>query len=167
MNCADLTPTEFRAACSMFPSGVTVTTLCDRNGEPLGITVSSFTSVSLTPPLVLVCIDHRSSVLRALIVGSFFGVNVLSESQEKLSVQFSRACAKRFVDVRWYPGETGVPLFSNVSAAFECRAIERIAAGDHLIVIGEVLRTLCGPESPLAYVNSRYASIRTPACVHT
>lgn len=165
MSCADLTQKEFRAACSKFPTGVTVTTLCGQDGGPLGITVNSFTSVSLTPPLVLVCIDHRSSVLKAFAIGSFFGVNVLAESQEKLSIQFSRDCERRFVDVRWYPGKTGVPLLYDVPAAFECRTIDRIGAGDHFIFIGEVLRSVCGCESPLAYVNRCYGSIKAPTGV--
>src|ERR1044071_5721208 len=98
---------SFRSACGRFPTGVTVTTLTDNCGKPFGITVSSFTSVSLAPPLVLVCIDHRSPIVEHLQAGKHFGINVLSDHHQDLSVHFSRNWTRRFTGIPWYSGRTG------------------------------------------------------------
>jgi flavin reductase (DIM6/NTAB) family NADH-FMN oxidoreductase RutF len=147
---------EFRLACSRFPTGITVLTAIDVNGRPCGITVSSFTSVSLQPPLILACIDTRSQMMNYLAARQYFGVNVLSDDQQKLSEQFARNWMDRFVDVVWQPGRTGVPLLPNVSAAFECEAVELRPAGDHVIVIGQVLHVTSSARPSLVYVNSSY-----------
>jgi flavin reductase (DIM6/NTAB) family NADH-FMN oxidoreductase RutF len=152
--------TEFRTACSKFPTGVTVTTVLGLDGSPYGITISSFASVSVAPPLLLICIDRRSSILQHLAVGSYFGVNVLSQEQHNFSLQFSRNWSQRFAGVPWYSGNTGAPLICDVPAAFECRAIEQIPAGDHLIFIGEVLHVVSSELLPLTYVGRRYARIQ-------
>lgn len=160
MNSTLTNQTEFRAACSKFPTGVTVTTVLGQDGSPYGITISSFASVSLAPPLLLICIDRRSPILQHLAVGSYFAVNVLSQEQHNFSLQFSRNWSQRFAGVPWYSGNTGAPLICDVPAAFECRAIEQIPAGDHFIFIGEVLHVASSELSPLTYVERRYASIR-------
>lgn len=150
---------QFRRACGRFPTGVTVTTLLGVDGEPLGITVSSFASVSLTPPMVLVCIDHRSQMVPHFAVERCFGINVLSEDQQELSIRFSGTWGERFRGVKWYPGYTGVPLLFDVPAVFECRVSEILPAGDHIIVIGRVLHVDSSEHSPLTYINSSYGSI--------
>ena len=129
---------QFKSACSKFPTGVTVTTLFGRDRNPYGLTISSFASVSLNPPLVLVCVDNRSRFRQHLEVGGLFGINVLSEDQQELSIQFSRNWDERFSNVPWYVGQTGVPLLLNVMATFECAVTDLIPAGDHVIVLGEV-----------------------------
>jgi flavin reductase (DIM6/NTAB) family NADH-FMN oxidoreductase RutF len=160
MNSASTDQTEFRTACSKFPTGVTITTVLGQDGCPYGITISSFASVSLAPPLLLICIDRRSSILQHLAVGSYFAVNVLSEEQHSFSLQFSCNWSQRFAGVPWYSGNTGAPLISDVPAAFECRAIEQIPAGDHFVFIGEVLHVVSRELLPLTYVGRRYAQIR-------
>ncbi len=162
MNSMDCNQHDFKRACSRFPTGVTVTTVIGQNGLPFGITVSSFTSVSLSPPLVLICIDHRSPVLRHVAIGKHFGVNVLGEHQQELSIKFSRDCNDRFTDVEWYAGRTGVPLLFDVPASFECEAIQSVVAGDHFIVLGRVLHVSSRDGSPLTYVNHCYGSISNP-----
>jgi flavin reductase (DIM6/NTAB) family NADH-FMN oxidoreductase RutF len=152
-------PHDFKTACSRFPTGVTITTVIGENGLPFGITVSSFTSVSLSPPIVLVCIDHRSAVLPYIAVGGHFGVNVLAENQQELSTKFSRNCNQRFAGVEWYAGQTGVPLFVGVPATFECQTIQMLAAGDHYIILGQVLHARSSDSSPLAYVDRCYGKI--------
>lgn len=152
-------PNDFKTACSRFPTGVTITTVIGENGLPFGITVSSFTSVSLSPPIVLVCIDHRSAVLPHIAVGRHFGVNVLAEHQQDLSIKFSRDCNQRFTGIEWYAGRTGVPLFFDVPATFECQTIHRLAAGDHFIVLGQVLHANSSDCSPLTYVNRCYGKV--------
>jgi len=159
MICPQCDSIQFRKACSRFPTGVTVTTLMGKDREPHGITVSSFTSVSLDPPLVLICIDHRSQMLRHLEIGQCFGINVLGEHQQELSHRFSGAWEERFNGVEWYPGNTGAPLLFDVPAVFECRVSGRIPAGDHMVVIGEVLHVTSSEQSPLAYHNSSYSKI--------
>lgn len=152
-------PDDFKSACSRFPTGVTITTVVCENGLPFGITVSSFTSVSLSPPLVLVCIDHRSAVLPHFAIGRHFGVNVLAEHQQELSIKFSRDRTQRFTGVEWYAGRTGVPLFFDVPATFECQTIQMLPAGDHFIVLGQVLHARFSDCSPLTYVNRCYGKV--------
>lgn len=150
---------EFRRVCSKFPTGVTVTTLVGADGKPYGITLSSFTSLSLTPPLVLVCIDHRAAICAHCGVGKHFGINILSEGQRDLSVQFSRNWSDRFLDVRWRPGITGVPLLEDVPGALECITTEIIRVGDHWIVIGQALHLRISEKPPLAYFESSYGKV--------
>ena len=156
-SCFDLK--DFRRVCGKFPTGVTVTTLVGADGRPHGITLSSFTSISLTPPLVLVCIDHRAAILAHCGNGKHFGVNILSDCQKDLSVQFSGKWSDRFLGVRWRPGVTGVPLLDDVPGALECMTTEMIRAGDHWIVIGQALHVRISEESPLAYFESSYGKV--------
>lgn len=150
---------DFRRACGRFPTGVTVTTMMGAGGQPCGITVSSFTSVSLSPPLVLVCIDHRSPITQCLEIGQHFGINVLSDRQEEISSRFSRKWEERFVDVKWRPGTTGVPLLADVPVALECVITQMVSAGDHWIVIGRALHTMINEGPPLAYFDSAYGKV--------
>ena len=159
MNTIDQDLAQFRKACSKFPTGVTVTTVFGADGMPHGITISSFTSVSLDPPLVLICIDHRSHMLNHLKLDDCFGINILSAHQQELSSKFAKKWSDRFKDVAWYPGETGVPLLFDVSASFECRAVEFVPVGDHEVVIGRVLHMHSSDLGPLAYVNSSFANL--------
>ena len=150
---------QFRQACGRFATGVTVTTVLGNDGSPYGITVSSFTSVSMTPPLVLVCVDHRSHLIEHFEDGCSFGINVLCEHQQDMSQRFSRNGPDRFESVSWYPGSTGVPLLPGVLATFECRLVDRKVAGDHLILIGEVIQAAYNEGYPLAYFRSSYRSV--------
>ena len=150
---------EFRNACSKVPCGVTVTTVIGPERTPHGIATSSFTSVSLIPPLVLVCIHHRSQILPHLQPGMPMGINALAEHQRGLSIQFSRDWARRFAEVAWYAGRTGVPLLAGALATFECEITELILAGDHFIVLARVLHVMSNGGSPLTYVNRCYGTI--------
>lgn len=150
---------DFRRACGRFPTGVTVTTVMGTGGQPCGITASSFTSVSLTPPLVLVCIDHRSPITQHLEIGQHFGINVLSDRQEEISARFSRKWEERFADMKWRPGATGVPLLADVPAALECVITQMVSAGDHWIVIGKALHIMINEGAPLAYFDSAYGKV--------
>lgn len=118
----------------------------DDTGAPHGITVSSFTSVSLSPPLVLVCIDHCSPVLQHIEVGKHFGVNVLSADQQELSSKFSRDWNESFAGVKWSTGQTGVPVLSDVLASFECQAVQMMLSGDHWILSEKLFRQVRKPE---------------------
>jgi len=147
---------HFRRTCARFPSGVTILTMLDREGAPHGMTASSFTSVSLDPPLVLVCVDHRATVMEHLRGCEYFGINILSEEQHELSTRFARRNEDRFDGVAWAPGHEGVPLIRGVLASFECDMHRVVDAGDHAILIGEVLHAEHHEGRPLVYFGSGY-----------
>jgi|SRR5579864_185337 len=159
MQIAVLHSKQFRSACSKFPTGVTVTTVLGADKEPYGITLNSFTSVSLDPPLVLVCIDHRSQILSHFFMGQHFGVNILSEHQRELSVRFAGHWKERFSNVSWFPGVTGVPLLFHAAGFLECQITKLEPAGDHLVVMGSVVNVVSTELAPLAYFNSCYGKI--------
>lgn len=146
---------EFRQACAKFATGVAVITAVDREGAPQGMTVNSFTSVSLDPPLVLVCIERQATILPLLTPGAHFGISVLSEQQKQLSVQFSQK-GDRFNGVAWLTGLTGVPLLRGAIATFECKIVRLVEAGDHAIVLGEPVHLATSEGNPLLYFDSRY-----------
>lgn len=154
------TSAEFRAACATFPTGVTVVTRLMADRKPHGITVSSFTSLSLHPPLLLVCIDLRASFLRGLVEGEAFAINVLNETQQDLSVRFSKPHEQgRFHHLLWREGERGVPLLSDALATFECELTRTVDAGDHRILIGRVRRLNHHKGRPLLWHRASYHSI--------
>jgi flavin reductase (DIM6/NTAB) family NADH-FMN oxidoreductase RutF len=163
-----VTEHQFRAVCAKYPTGVTVTTTVSDSGEPQGVTLNSFTSVSLSPPLVLVCIHSNSSFLPLLTINKCFAINVLSEHQKDLSCRFSRREHHPFVDVRWYPGFSGAPLLTGATAALECSVESKLAAGDHIVIVGRVNHLHEGGDSPLAYVQRGYGRVvvhtGTPHC---
>ena len=149
----------FRRACGRFATGVAVATALDRQGTPHGLTVSSFTSVSLDPPLVLICLGHEVTVIDAFRAARFFGINVLTEAQRELSERFARKGLDRFDGLPWHPGSTGVPLIPGALAAMECAAEQRISSGDHDVFIGRLVDARIGEGKPLLYFSSRYHSL--------
>lgn len=149
---------DFCYACGNFPTGVTVTTVISKDGMPHGVTVSSFTSVSLDPPLVLVCIDHRSQIQDDLCVDQCFGVNILNQEQQELSRRFARNWADRFAGVEWYSGRAGVPVLNDATAVFECQIVTKVPAGDHVVIVGRVLYTSTSERLPLLYLRRSYGT---------
>lgn len=160
-------PQQFRRACGRFTTGITVTTVLDSKGAPHGITVNSFTSVSLTPPMIVVCLDHRSKLVEHFDHGRHFGVNVLCENQQDLSHRFSRNSADRFTGIKWYSGKTGVPLLPGALATFECTLADLKSVGDHFMLIGQVLHAAHSDGHPLAYYGSSYRSLKNPETADT
>jgi (E)-2-((N-methylformamido)methylene)succinate hydrolase len=149
----------YRTACGKFATGITIVTVVGQDGLPHGMTVNSFTSVSLDPPLVLVCIDRKAAILAKLEKAEFFGINVLAENQKDFSAQFARPGTDRFEAVPWFPGELGVPLLGGVLAYYECAVTEIVDAGDHRIFIAEVRRLQCFEGQPLLYFASGYRTL--------
>jgi flavin reductase (DIM6/NTAB) family NADH-FMN oxidoreductase RutF len=149
-------PAQFRLACARFATGITVSTALGADGTPHGFTANSFTSVSMEPPLVLICVDRRANVLRHFEQAKFFGVNVLAEDQEAISVRFAERGLDRFSSIDWYAGHTGVPLLGGALARFECAIRQTIPAGDHTIILGEVLHADWEEGAPLLYYARRY-----------
>lgn len=149
-------PDRFREALARFASGVTVVTTIGADGRPYGLTVSSFCSVSLVPPLVLVCIDLRSDAHAGFDASGVFGVSVLAEDQEEISQRFAWGGAEKFDAVTLEPGGSGVPLVPGALARLECRVVAAHDAGDHTIYVGEVVATAVRPGRPLVYHQGAY-----------
>ena len=149
----------YRRTCARFATGITVVTVVDAAGSPHGMTVNSFSSVSLEPPLVLVSIDLRNAILGHFLASSFFAINILAEHQEDLSQRFSSAVAKRFEGLDWVASESGSPLLEGVLAQLECSVVRTFEAGDHTILVGEVLRAGYREGRPLVYFDSGYRGL--------
>ena len=159
---ANLDAHRFRRACARFATGVAIVTVLDHAGAPHGMTVNSFTSVSLHPPLFLVCIDHRASIYPNFRAGHPLAINILHAGQRELSVRFARPGASRFHLTNWEAGVTGAPLLPGVLATLEGRISHTVEAGDHLIVIAEAVHVTAGTGSPLVYFESKYHSLGGP-----
>jgi len=150
---------EFRRVCSRFATGVTVAGVVDPAGAPHGLTVNSFTSVSLSPPLVLICLGHAVTVIDAFRAASHFGISVLGESQRELSERFARKGHDRFGSTPWHAGVTGAPLLDACLAEMECAARHRFTVGDHDLLVGEVVAARVREGAPLVYYASRYREL--------
>lgn len=151
---------QFRAALGQFPTGVAVITAVDGENRPLGITMSSFNSVSIDPPLVLFSLDRRALSLNSMQSASHFAVNVLSKEQRDLSNQFARARNDKWENVEFETSEAGVPLLNGALAHFECKPYAHYDGGDHVIFVGEVVNFACSHHSvPLVFCRGQYAEL--------
>lgn len=129
---------KLRDAFGCFASGVTIVTLRDTAGNPTGITVNSFSSLSLDPPLLLFSVGSQQVSCRWFEAGAPFTVNVLSAEQEKLAWQFAKPLKDKFEGVDWREGANGAPVIEGALASFECRKWSIMEGGDHKIVVGEI-----------------------------
>ncbi|BCJ56157.1 hypothetical protein Asp14428_76320 [Actinoplanes sp. NBRC 14428] len=151
---------DLRSALGRFATGVAVVTTRDAR-HAVGMTVNSFCSVSLDPPLVLFCVGHRSQLRRVLSASTAYAVNLLAAGQERLSGQFARPGLDRFGAVRWRPGTTGSPVLIDALAALECITEQVIAAGDHDIVLGRVVEVHPVTEAdPLVFFGGSYRRLQ-------
>ncbi|MEE9375413.1 MAG: alpha/beta fold hydrolase [Rhizobiaceae bacterium] len=153
-------PRALRNAFGAFMTGVTVITTHDAEGNPLGFTANSFSSVSLDPPLVLACVANSSGNYKAFHNAKGFAVNILSESQIDVSNTFASKVENRFAAVEWKNGPYGYPVFEGVSAWFDCSMFKTVKAGDHLILIGKVEAFENSSHPGLGYARGAYV---TPA----
>ena len=153
--------TQFKAALSRWASGVVVVTLCGRQGRLRGVTVSSFSSLSLQPPLVLFCLGQGANIHPEFQQASHFAVNILSDSQQALSNRFAFGKdADPFAGVAHRPGPEGLPLLDGCLANIVCRKTVVHPAGDHDIIVGEVLEAQVGQGDPLLYYQGQYQGVR-------
>ena len=152
-------PDLFRSVLGRFASGITIVTARDGEGRDHGMTVSAFCSVSLDPPLVLVCIGHDATMHP--LVGSLehFGINILGSDQEALSRRFASKDIQRFEGIGFTRGESGVALLDGVLGWLECRTETRHDAGDHTVLVGRVEAALAGDGRPLLYYRGGYAQL--------
>lgn len=163
MTATPLTAADFRHALSQFATGVTVVTVERAPGQAYGMTANSFTSVSLDPFLTLICVDQRSHLLPLIKQKRLFGVNVLKEHQQAVSVYFAQADqapeaeAKLSIRYRWTPA--GIPLLEDTIAQIVCRVVASYIVGDHTIFLGEVQSADLFPGEPLLFFRSHYRQI--------
>ncbi len=163
---AGVSPAELRYAMGYLATGVTVVTTVDGGGQPAGSTVNAVTSLSLDPPLVLVCFGKGSSTLRAIRCHGAFAVNMLAEPQRQLSVNFARrGPAAAWDGVRHRRGPTGSPHLDGALATVECTVERTMPGGDHEIIIGRVRHIETNPAqaAPLLYYRGQYAQARVRA----
>jgi flavin reductase (DIM6/NTAB) family NADH-FMN oxidoreductase RutF/pimeloyl-ACP methyl ester carboxylesterase len=147
---------EFRRALGSFLTGVTIVTTIGPDGEPRGFTANSFTSVSLDPPLVLVCIAHKALGHPVFATSKSFAINILNEGQKAASGVFASKAADKFASVTWRPGQTGSPVLDGSVASFDCDMEQLIDAGDHSILIGRVRDFEHNSAQPLGYCRGAY-----------
>ncbi|MEO6093947.1 MAG: flavin reductase [Novosphingobium sp.] len=152
---------NFRQALSAFPTGVTIVTTLDAEGVPVGVTASSFNSVSLDPPLVLWSLAKSSKSHDAFCNSGHFAIHVLAAHQEDLSNRFSRAGADKFADVTWRSGASGAPVLDHYAALFDCTTRYLYEGGDHVILVGEVVAFEKMDAAPLVFHGGRYAEARS------
>ena len=147
-----------------YPTGVTIVTTLDDSNTPQGFTANSFTSVSLTPPLVLICLAHDAPIFPIFATTERFAVNILAADQTAISNRFAiEPESQRFTGVDWQPAPDGNPLIDRASAWLECRLSQRIEAGDHQILIGEVTAFGDRNRAALGYYQGQYLTALSPA----
>jgi flavin reductase (DIM6/NTAB) family NADH-FMN oxidoreductase RutF len=154
-----VTPDEFRSVLGRFPSGVTVVTTKAGDGSDQGMTVSAFSSVSLDPPLVLICIEKTASAYDALTAAPGFVVNILSVSQEQIARRFSIVDIDRFEGVGYSRSPNGLAVLDDVLGVIECATFAMHDAGDHTIIVGEVEAARAQNGTPLLYYRGGYAQL--------
>jgi flavin reductase (DIM6/NTAB) family NADH-FMN oxidoreductase RutF len=150
-------PRTLRDALGCFATGVTVVTCVTPDGAPAGLTVNSFTSVSLDPPLLLVCPHKMAASAPALTSAQFFAINVLQTGQQPASIRFSTRDEDRFGATPWACGEAGAPILQESLCVFECERYAVYDGGDHHILVGQVVKaSFDASVDPLLYFRGRY-----------
>ena len=147
---------QLRQTLGSFLTGVTVVSSMNSQGQPIGFTANSFTSVSLEPPLVLVCLAKTSANCESFSRAKSYAINILAEDQQQISSVFASPVADRYEKVNWRTRTTGSPVIDDVSAWLDCNMHQVIDAGDHLILIGEIMAFDHTLSSPLGYLRGNY-----------
>ncbi|WP_284037628.1 flavin reductase family protein [Neobacillus sp. 114] len=151
--------TLFKEVMGNYPTGVTVVTTTDKDGNPVGLTVNSFASVSLDPLLVLWSIDHKVTTLDSFINGGKFAVHILAGNQQDLCKNFSSKNVDRFSTCQWQFSEQKLPIIEGTFAVLQCNTFKTVEAGDHTILIGEVIDIQIEKREPMLYHRRHYSSI--------
>ena len=149
----------FRRVLAAAPTAVTVLTLVDASGVDHGMTVSSFASLSLEPPLVLVCVGDDATIADAMRDARTFGISVLAEHQADLSIRFADRDVRGFDGVACTRGPSGTALLDGAVVQLECHVVARHPGGDHTIVVGEVRHAVAHDHRPLVHLRGRYRSV--------
>jgi flavin reductase (DIM6/NTAB) family NADH-FMN oxidoreductase RutF len=155
-------PPTLRSALGRFATGVTIVTCRDAVGDSVGLTVNSFTALSLEPPLVLWALRVESPSLASFESAGHFAVNVLGEQQVELSRRFASTAPHKFAAGRWSAGRLGSPVLAGALAVFECSTTSAQRLGDHVLFVGEVLHSTAHAGPPLVFQSGRYRSLGEP-----
>ena len=151
-----VTSDDFRRALGSFPSGVVVATSLCADNSPAGVTISAFSSVSLDPPLVLVCLDVSSNHLDDLCSGAIC-INILADDQAEVSNRFAAVMDDRFTGIEWGPASNGAPKLTGAAASLECQVDQVLDGGDHKIILLAVDRVdVDDTKTPLIYLKGGY-----------
>ena len=152
---------DFRTALGCFPTGVCLITTLGPSGERAGLTVNSFSSVSLDPPMVLWSLSRKASSAPVFRDAEYFAINVLAAGDAEVSSHFAKSADNKFARfaARWSPGLGGAPVLGGTLASFECHSRHRYYGGDHIIVIGVVERYAYREAEPLVFHAGRYAAV--------
>jgi flavin reductase (DIM6/NTAB) family NADH-FMN oxidoreductase RutF len=153
-------PAEFRRVLGHWATGVTIIATVTPAGEPCGLTANAFASVSLEPPLVLVCLEHGADTCAALLNADVFSVNFLSADSEAISRRFAGSDVPgKFRDVTYRRGASGAPILEDALAWVDCRVHATHESGDHTIFVGAVLDAGARDGDPLLYFRGRYGRL--------
>ncbi len=162
MSADPITSEQFRRACGLWATGVSIVTTVDSNGIPYGLTMNAVSSLSLDPPMFLVCVDKGSDTLAPMTASRTFCVNVLTQRQQDLSNRFAKKGQDKFDGVAWSTGATGAPLIDDSLVSIECDVSDVLEGGDHKIFCGEV-RGIVSNDSvdvePLLYYGGGYGAL--------
>ena len=150
---------DFRSAMSRFASGVTVVTTKDSAGKRHGITVSAFCSVSLDPPLVLICIEKTTGSHHAFEQSGRFTVNILSSDAANISEHFASLLDDKFDGINFAVDEHGIPILNDSMCALQCSLFKSLDGGDHSIFLGEVEHVIVRDAKPLIYFRGSYRTV--------
>ena len=152
---------DFKKALQLWASGVTVVTTSSEKFGVQGMTVSAFSSVSVNPPLVLVCINDAADTGEGIKESQCFAVNVLTSDQQDISNQFAGGSNQqlRFENTDWKAGVTGAPILNESLMSLDCKVVEKVLAGTHWIIIGEVQECVCRSGEPLLYFCGAYRQL--------
>ena len=151
---------DFRDALGRFATGVTVISSCDQAGRPFGITVNSFSSVSLEPPLILWCLERSTFIADRFLNCRHFAVNVLAATQKDIALRFAATDDNKFNDVQTFAGLNDLPLIHGALAHFECSLEQTYPGGDHAILLGRVERFSKADGNPLIFHRGLLAELK-------
>lgn len=151
--------TELRRVMGHFPTGVTVVTTVSKAGKLYGLTANSFTSVSLVPPLVLVCVDKRAESYQCFEESKCYTVNFLADDQEDISRRFATTGVDKFEGVGYRMGANNAPILNGVLAYLECKVVGAYEGGDHTIFVGEIEQAETREAKPLLFYRGGYRSL--------
>lgn len=150
---------ELRRVMGLFATGVTVLTTRDSHGRPYGLTANAVSSLSLEPPLLLICIDKKAETHPHFLDSKCFVVNILGEHQEDLSTKFAKSGGDKFGDLPYSTNQNGVPILEGTLAHLECCIVETHEGGDHVIHIGEVHHAESRGGNPLLFFQGKYRRV--------
>jgi flavin reductase (DIM6/NTAB) family NADH-FMN oxidoreductase RutF len=147
---------ELRRVMGLFATGVTVITTRDQEGRPYGLTANAITSLSLVPPLLLICVDRKAETFPHFFDSKIFVLNILGEDQEELSRRFATTGGDKFAGLPCHLGRLGTPILDGVLGHIECRIVETMEGGDHVIHVGEVEHAELQGGRPLLFFQGKY-----------